>query len=208
MGCATAPSTSDLTAESADQTVNSQSSTTETGRSPAVPESSVKIIVYTDFQCGACERFHSKVEPEMRARYVMTGKAQIETRLLGALGDDSVRAAEAALCASEQGLFREYQEALFRAWREIDADAYSTEELVELAGSLGLDKEVLRRCLESGSKKSELEKNMKRAKADGVHTLPAVLIDGVKIEGYRPLDAYRVVEIKSPSQKSLGASVR
>ncbi|MFC1634991.1 DsbA family protein, partial [Planctomycetota bacterium] len=142
---------------------------------------------------------------ELRARYVVTGKAQIEMRLLGALGDDSLRAAEAALCAAEQGLFLEYQEALFHAWRDRDADAYSTEELVKLAGTVGLDRQALRRCLDSGAKRSELEKNMRMAKVDGVHTLPAVIVNRVKIEGYRPLDAYRVIERELPISKCIGA---
>jgi protein-disulfide isomerase len=150
----------------------------------------VKIIVYTDFQCGACERFHSRVEPELRARYVAAGKAQIEMRLLGTLGEESLRAAEATLCAAEQGLFLEYQEALFRACPEGDADTYSKEELVRLAGSLGLDTETFRQTFESRSKRPEIQKNLSMANADGVYTLPAVLINGVKIEGYKPFAVY------------------
>ena len=194
-GCATTRSASDLTAESAGQAVRSQSTPPETGRSPDGPQSSVKMIIYTDFQCGACERFHSQVEPELRARYVVNGKAQSETRLVGALGAESLRAGEAALCAADQGLFPEYQAALFAAWREIDGDAYSDEQLIDLAGTLGLDTKALRRCLDIGSKRPELEKNLKMAEAEGVHTLPAVFIGGVKIEGYRPLGVYtRVME--------------
>jgi protein-disulfide isomerase len=156
---------------------------------------SVKIIIYTDFQCGACERFHSQVEPELNARYVVTGKAQSETRLVGALGAESLRAAEAALCASDQGLFSEYMTALFASWREIDGEAYSEEELIDLAGTLGLDTEALRKCLDSGGKRLELQKNLKTAEANGVHTLPAVFINDIKIEGNRPLSIYtRVIE--------------
>jgi protein-disulfide isomerase len=165
----------------------------ELTKQSAVP--AVKIIIYTDFQCGACERFHSQVEPELRAQYVLTGKAQSETRLVGALGAESLRAGEAALCAADQGLFPEYQAALFAAWREIDGDAYSEEELIDLAGTLGLDTEALRSCLDSGGKRPELEKNLKTAEAAGVHTLPAVFIGDVKIEGNRPLGVYtRVME--------------
>jgi protein-disulfide isomerase len=162
---------------------------------PKAGTTPVKIIIYTDFQCGACERFHTLVEPELRDRYVVTGKAQIETRLVGALGAESLRAAEAALCAADQGLFHEYEMALFTSWREINGEAYSEEELIDLAGTLGLDTKALRNCLDSGRKRAELEKNLKTAKDAGVHTLPAVFIDGVKIEGNRPLGVYtRVME--------------
>jgi protein-disulfide isomerase len=149
-----------------------------------------KIIIYTDFECGACATFSSGVEPEIRELYVVTGKAQLEIRPLGTMSPDSMRAAQAALCAGDQGHFLEYQDALFRAWRVDGADAYSTDRLVVLATSLGLDGTAFRRCLESGAKEAEVEKNMDLARADDIHTLPAVVIGTSKVEGNKPLDVY------------------
>lgn len=74
--------------------------------------------LYTDFQCGACTRFNSEIEPELRKRYEATDKAGIETRLLGATSLDSMRAAEAPLCAGHQGEFSEHADALFRAYAD------------------------------------------------------------------------------------------
>lgn len=155
-------------------------------------QSTVKMIIYTDFQCGACERFHSQVEPKLIARYVDTGKVQIETHIVGALGEDSMRAAEATMCAADQGLglFDEYLTALFIAWRELDGEAYGEEQLVELAETIGLNKEALEQCLESGGKRLDIERNLDMAKADGVHTLPAVVIGSVSVQGYKPLTVY------------------
>ena len=157
---------------------------------PESADSLVKIIVYTDFECGACARLHSEVEPELRRLYVSTGKAGIEVRVLGILDTGSIRAAEAALCAADQGRFLEYQDALFDAWRDGDGATYSTEELLKLAEALGLDVETFRLSLESGSKRGELERNLSLSKADGVHVLPAVIIAGAKVEGYKQLDIY------------------
>lgn len=106
------------------------------------------------------------------------------------MSEDSLRAAEAALWAKDQGKFLEYETALFTAWLENGSDAYSTEELMKMAGLLSLDKEALKRSLDIGVKKAELDKNMNMAKTDHVTTLPAVLIDGTKIEGFKPLDTY------------------
>jgi protein-disulfide isomerase len=161
---------------------------------PAPPsdQSLLKIIIYTDFECGACERLHSQVEPELRQRYVATGKAQIEIRLLGAMSPDSMRAAEAALCAGDQGRFLEYQDALFRAWREQEEDiaVFSVEALTQLAAVLDLDETAFTSCLNSEAKKAEAEENMRMAQTDGVSTLPALLVGDFKIEGYKPLDTY------------------
>lgn len=160
--------------------------------SPPSDHGPLEIVIYTDFQCGACGRLSSEVEPELRARYVDTGKAQIEIRLLGAEGDDSLRAAEATLCAGDQGRFIDYQDALFRAWRDSNEDlqTFSIEELVVPATSLGLDTAAFRSCLESGDKKVQVDMNMAMARADGVQTLPTLIVGNARVEGYEPLDVY------------------
>jgi len=152
----------------------------------------LKIIIYTDFECGACGKLHSEVEPELREQYVVTGKAQIEIRLLGAMDPvDSMRAAEAALCAGDQGKFLEYIDALFSAYgEEEDTTVFSAEALIELAAGLGLDGATFGSCLNSEAKKAELEENMTMAQADGVSTLPAVLVGDFKIEGRKSIDTY------------------
>lgn len=159
---------------------------------PPSDESPLKIIIYTDFQCGACEKLHSEVEPELRQRYVATGKAQIEIRLVGAMSPDSMRAAEAALCAGDQGRFLEYQDALFRAWREEEEDiaVFSVEALTSLAAALGLDEAAFASCLNSEAKEAEVEENMNMAQTDGVSTLPAFVVGDFKIEGRKSIDIY------------------
>lgn len=161
---------------------------------PAPPsdESPLNIVIYTDFECGACEKLHSEVEAELRQRYVATGKAQIEIRLLGAMSPDSMRAAEAALCAGDQGKFLEYTDALFSAYGEEEEDyaVFSIEALTSLAASLDLDETAFTSCLNSEAKKAEVEENMRMAQADGVRTLPAFLVGDFKIEGRKSLDTY------------------
>ncbi len=164
--------------------------------------SPLKIIIYTDFECGACEKLHSEVEPELRERYVATGKAQIDIRLLGAMSPDSMRAAEAALCAGDQGHFLEYQDALFRAWREEEEDyaVFSVEVLTSIAAQLSLDEAAFGRCLNSEAKKAEVVENMNMTQTDGVSTLPALLVGDFKIEGCKSLDTYiqAIEEVLAP----------
>jgi protein-disulfide isomerase len=166
-----------------------------TGHIPLTPSTDVsplKIIIYTDFLCGACQRVHVEIEPELRQQYVATGKAEIEIRLLGVMDPiDSMRAAEAALCAGDQGKFLEYVDALFDAYgEEEDITAFSEESLTNLAAGLGLDEAAFTSCLNSGAKAAEVEENMNMAQADGVHTLPAVLAGDSMIEGRKSLAIY------------------
>lgn len=161
---------------------------------PSSDGSLLKIVIYTDFECGACGRLHSEVEPEVRERYVATGKVQIEVRLLGAMSSDSTRAAEAALCAGDQGKLSEYTDALFDDYRAYsegeDIDVFSVEALTSLASELDLDGAAFVSCLNGEAKKAEVEENMNMAQADGVSTLPALLVGNVTIQGRKPLETY------------------
>lgn len=150
------------------------------------------IIIYTDFQCGACARFNSEIEPELRSRYEATGKGQIDIRLLAAMDPlDSMRAAQATLCASAQGKFLEYADALFSAYGEEENTAvFSVEALTSLAAELGLDGAAFAGCLNSEANQAEIEENMSMAQADGISTLPALLVGNVTIQGRKSLDTY------------------
>jgi protein-disulfide isomerase len=150
----------------------------------------VEIVIYTDFQCGHCWMLHSQVEAELLRLYVDTGMARLDMRLLPALGPDSLRAAEAALCASDQAQFWEYREAIFAAWRQVGRDAYSEEELRNTAEQLGLNEEAFSTCLIGGAKRAEVEANMDLAQVDGVSNVPTVFIDGTKLIGAKPLEIY------------------
>jgi len=142
----------------------------------------VDIVLFTDFQCGTCEKLHSEVEGELLRLYVDTGKAYLEVRLLSALGDDSLRAAEAALCATDQELFWEYRDAIFAQWLQTGEDAYSEVELRRIASELGLNEQAFSTCLQSGAKRAEVDENMRQAAAAGISGMPTVFINGVEVE--------------------------
>lgn len=103
---------------------------------------------------------------------------------------DSVRRAEAALCAGDQDRSLEYQDTLFRAWREENIAVFSVEALTTLAALLDLDEAAFTTCLNSEAKTAEVEENMDIVQTDGVRTLPAFLVGNFTIQGYRPLDTY------------------
>ncbi|MBN1974261.1 MAG: thioredoxin domain-containing protein [Sedimentisphaerales bacterium] len=152
-------------------------------------ESAVKIIIYTDFECGACERFNLNIEPKLR-EFEAAGIVKIEMRVVGAISEDSSRAAQAALWANQKGRFLEYHDALFRVWRQNEEEPYSQKNLIKLAKSLHMDEKALKQSLEKQSMKAELENNMSMAAKDLIHMLPAVFINRIKIEGFKPLENY------------------
>ena len=62
----------------------------------------VKLTEFEDFQCPFCLRYTADEEPAIVKEYVKTGKVQIEFKHLPLLGAESVRAAKASECASQQ----------------------------------------------------------------------------------------------------------
>ena len=69
-------------------------------------------IEYADYQCPYCARWTHESLPELR-EYVERGELRIEWRDVNVYGEDSERAARAALAAAMQGRHTEYQQDLF-----------------------------------------------------------------------------------------------
>jgi len=58
------------------------------------------------------------------------------------------------------------------------------------AEELGLDVDAFTRTLDSGDKRTQIEENLKLAAAAGIERVPAVMVNGMKIEGRQPLETY------------------
>ena len=152
--------------------------------------SKVEVVIYSDFQCSNCAELYFNVEEELQRLYGNTSTVSIEVRPINGLGNASLLAAEAALCAKDQGKFWEYSGALFTAWRQFGANAYSEEELIKTAVALGLNEEVFSSCLKTGAKEAEVEANKQALEDTGENEIPIVFINGNKIKGDKPLQTY------------------
>ena len=141
----------------------------------------VQIVVYSDFQCSHCEAMHRELEGELVRRYVATGQAHLEMRQFPILGEESNRAAEAALAAADQGRFWEYRDALFRAWAVSGKSAYSDEGLLAIAEKAGLDVKAFAASLASGAHRAEVEAEKQQGKNLGIDGVPAVFVNGKRV---------------------------
>jgi protein-disulfide isomerase len=156
----------------------------------STPAPKVEVIIYSDFQCPNCAELYFNVEEELQRLYGNTSTVSIEVRPINVLGNASLLAAEAALCAKDQGKFWEYGNALYTAWRQFGASAYSEEELIKTAIALGLNEEVFSSCLKTGAKEVKVEANKQALEATGENEIPIVFINGNKIKGDKPLQTY------------------
>ncbi|HLO17360.1 MAG TPA: thioredoxin domain-containing protein, partial [Anaerolineales bacterium] len=104
------------------------------------------IDVFEDFQCPACQFFTQSVEPLVIQNLVSTGKAHYVFHNYPFIdgngasnGGESDQAANAAMCANEQGKFWEMHATLYANWNGENQGNFSDRRLQAMAESIGLD---------------------------------------------------------------------
>ena len=142
-------------------------------RSLGDPFARIAIVEFSDFQClyfGAYERetFQRIIEA-----YVKTGKAQYIVRNfpLDSSHPLARKAAEAALCARDQGKYWEARDRLFANQARL-----KTADMTDHAIAIRADPELLKECIDSGKYADEVEKDLVEGKALGVRATPTFLL--------------------------------
>jgi protein-disulfide isomerase len=142
------------------------------------PDALVVVEEFSDFQCIACFRFWQNFEEDFINRYVATGDVLFKYVPFSFLGNKSLQAAEAAYCAEEEGRFWDYHDTLFLNWNGENAGNFSDKRLVAFAGSLGLDENSFRSCLNSNRNNSEVQEGLRYGKSLGVTATPTFSVNG------------------------------
>ncbi len=97
------------------------------------------------------------------------------------LGEESVWAAEAAECASEQGRFWEYHDALFDNWAGTNVGGYDFENLLHIAGLTGLDAQAFDGCMQQRRYVDKVRAETEFSESSGVNSTPTVFVNGEQV---------------------------
>lgn len=157
------------------------------------PNAPVKVEEYADFQCPACKYFFDNLEPLIIEQYVQTGKVYftyVPYSFLdnGAPGRESKAAAEAALCAADQGKFWEYHDYIYVNQKGENEGNYSNARLKQFAEKLNLNMKTFNSCFDSGKYTADVEVNyMQQGRRNGVSQTPLFLINGSTLVDQRQL---------------------
>jgi len=146
----------------------------------------VQIVEFSDFQCPYCSRAGATM-----ARVV--GQYGDKVRLVFRdfplpFHDKAKPAAEAALCAHEQGQFWNYHDKLFG-----NQSALAPENLKQYAVDLGLDAGRFNACLDGGQFRATVEGNHRDGAALGVQGTPAFFVNGRFLNGAQPFEAFAAI---------------
>lgn len=116
------------------------------GLSMGDPNAPVKVEEFSDFQCPICKDFADTYEPSIIRDFVATGKVYFTYNPMAFIGPESVTAAKAALCASEQNKFWQFKDMLFANHTGENVGDYSDSRLVAFARAAGVYNSAFKKC--------------------------------------------------------------
>jgi protein-disulfide isomerase len=137
----------------------------------------VKVEEFSDFQCPYCKQFATEVEATLVKDYVETGKILVVFTPFSFLGEESVKAAEAAYCAADQGKFWEYHDLLFENQKGENQGTFNRALFVQMANDLKLDGTAFQSCIDNGKNAQKVKDNVTYGQGKGVNGTPYFLVN-------------------------------
>jgi protein-disulfide isomerase len=140
-------------------------------------DAAVTLVEFSDFQCPYCQA----AAPTLKQVAEKFGdKVQIVYRQfpIASLHPFALKAAEASLCAKEQGKFWELHDAMFSNQQKL-----SVSDLKQTARRLGMDGKKFDACLDTGRYVEQVQNDMKEGQRVGVTGTPAMFINGTSVDG-------------------------
>jgi len=156
----------------------------------------VEIVLFSDFQCPFCARLVPTLS-QIEQRYGDRVRIVFRQFPLTAIHPLAYGAAEAALCANEQGKFWQLHDALFANQKALAPAA-----ILETAGSVGIDSVKLAACVSSGRTKDQVDKDLAAGRALGLSGTPVAFVNGRKLSGAQAFEAFAAViddELERPT---------
>ena len=134
------------------------------------------LIAFDDLKSADCGQFFKDVLPALRDKYVKDGQLRI---IYFYYPSEAPKAAVAAACASRQGKFWEFADALYAHqadWKDGDNAA-----MTKYAKDLGLDDAKFSQCLSDASVQAQIDSALTYGQATiGVPQVPAFLLVDLK----------------------------
>ncbi|MBS0376814.1 MAG: DsbA family protein [Proteobacteria bacterium] len=157
------------------------------------PDAPVTLIEFTDYQCPFCKKFHERSWPEIKRRYVDTGKLRLVVRDLPLdFHSSAMPAALAARCAGEQGRFLPVFESLLKA-------AELTPEVINfVVTASGVQPGPYQACVARPQLKQLVSADAAEAERLGINGTPGFVIaqkqgtqlEGVLVVGAQPTEVF------------------
>jgi protein-disulfide isomerase len=140
-------------------------------------DAAVTLVEFSDFQCPFCARFVPTLK-QIEAAYGDRVKIVYRQYPIVSLHPNAFKAAEASLCANEQGKFWQIHDMMFQEQAQL-----SIRELKVMANRLGLDQTKFDSCLDSGRYAEQIQNDLAEGSRAGMTGTPALFVNGIEIPG-------------------------
>lgn len=152
------------------------------------------MIEYSDYRCPYCALYATETQPELIKKYVEAGKLRIEWRDTPIFGEQSTGAAVAARAAGEQGMFLDYNRAIFNESTGSGHTDLPRERILEIAKEVGIpDLEKFETDLDSPELLQLVQADYEEAVMIGVNSTPTFVLNSGALRGAYPLETFEHV---------------
>jgi serine/threonine protein kinase/protein-disulfide isomerase len=164
------------------------------GRVVGEADAPLTLRMYEDFQCPICLAFTAEDEPLLVEEYVKAGKLRLEFVDLPVLGDESLNAARAGVCAGAQDKFWELHNHLFQLQADkgqhvnerTNVGRFSDDSLRAIAEDLDLDLDAYDACYGSAETAAAIQASQREAADLGISGTPSFVLIGSLLAVGRP----------------------
>lgn len=142
-------------------------------KSPYLGDENAKVtlVEFTDYACPFCGRHIKDAYGKIVSDYVKTGKVKYVAREYPLpIHPKAFKAAEAALCAGDQGKYWQMRDQLFANQKKL-----AEEDLAGHAKAAGLELTAFGKCLEAGKYAERVRRDLAEGKEAGVTGTPTFL---------------------------------
>ena len=146
-----------------------------------------ELVVFSDYQCPACQEFELRHLPALKKNFVDTGRANIVMMHSPIFGADSELAAKAAICVNKQSgdAFWTYNKTLFEAQgTHGHSEAWINPDMLEKALPDGIDPTKWRSCLQDPTTAAILKDETQQHKRAGLEGTTTIFVDGRRAKEY------------------------
>ena len=154
----------------------------------------ITIIEYASLSCSHCADFHIKTLPKLIEEYVDTSKAKIVLRdfpfnypaLLGSM----------VLRCVPSDVRYAYTDALYKLQSKwvVRENEKTTQELYKIMQSGGMTKDQFNQCIENVDIENKILQGLMEAQKEfNIKSTPSFLINGILIEGNKPIEDFRQI---------------
>jgi protein-disulfide isomerase len=150
------------------------------------PKAPIVLLEYASFTCPHCANFHTQVLPELKKRWIDTGKVKLVYRDFP-LDQVAAKAAQLAECAGKDRYFAVI-DLIFRGQATWAAGGDPIAELAKSLRIAGMGDNEVKACLANDAMANAVVNDYRGGELLGVNSTPTLFINGQMYRGTRSVE--------------------